>query len=179
MKKSTILLILGIIVVFTTVFFVFFNEDKEESVYFKNVIFKKENTITNSTGKSYLDTIIRVALDLLDIENQHVMVMNLNKSMEGALGKDIELKAHVKQYDGGYIIFLSDVSRMDAIYILSHECIHISQYVSKRLIVSQDVVFWNDSPTYPKEIAYEDRPWEVEAFQMETRLVDEVLNSLY
>jgi hypothetical protein len=179
MKKSSILLILGIIVVFTTVFFIFLKNDQHDSEYFKQVSFKNKNTITNSTDRFYIDTIVRVALDILNLENEHVIIMNLDKSMESALGKDIQMKAHVKQYDNKYVIFLSEVSRADAIATLCHECIHIRQYSNRKLIVLQDLVFWNDVLMYPRDIPYEDRPWEIEAFQMENELIESVLDTVY
>lgn len=147
---------------------------------FGNVRFINENTVTNQVDKPYLDTVIRVALDQLDIQNVHVIFFKLDEQQRQALGGDIKIEALVKKYAKGYIIYISDLlSKDESIKVLSHEAIHIKQYESERLVVQNPVVFFENIPYYPKEISYEDRPWEIEAFFLEGELTKKVNKTLY
>lgn len=53
--------------------------------------------------------------------------------------------------------------------VLAHEMVHVKQYVRKELDYKMST--WKSAPVDPDEMDYYDRPWEIEAFELQNVLV--------
>ena len=150
------------------------NEDKP----FNKVTFTESNFVKNKTDMKYLDTLVLAGLHVLEIDKTSVLILPLD--VEGS--SDLELKAHIRQVENGYIIFIKNVDRNYALEIISHELVHLQQYNTGELYVNalkNELIF--DKKVYPvsKLPAYDVRPWELEAFDKQTELRSSVIDILY
>lgn len=144
---------------------------------FQRIPFSNENLVGNRASKEYLDTIVSVGLDLLEIEGVSVLIKDMTKSVE--IG-DYEVEAYIIGNNKQYIIMMKDMSRDKAIEVISHELIHLQQIEKFKLIKYKDSLMWlNTIYKNPKDIPYGDREWEREAFTYGRILEKEMLKKLY
>jgi predicted metallopeptidase len=149
-------------------------------MYFKPITFENINYINNKTDMKYADTIIRAGLDILKIQNIQILVTPLTEQSKNQFAKDgIKLDAHIRATSGGYIIWVSNLSRSEMIKVLSHELIHLKQYSDKKLSVVDSNVIWNGEFIDLSVVKYEDRPFEIEAFQKQTDLLNKIEKIVY
>ena len=77
------------------------------------------------------------------------------------------------------IVVNGDLGIGEAIITLAHECIHVAQYLSGDLRVKLEgdsmVTRWKGSRVDETLLAYEDLPWEIEAYGLQDELVDSLL----
>jgi hypothetical protein len=148
--------------------------------YFKPITFENTNYINNKTHMKYADTIIRVGMDILNIQNTQILVTPLTEQSKNQFAKDgIQLDAHIRAVPGGYIIWINNLSRNQMIKVLSHELIHLKQYSDKRILVVGSNVMWNGEVIDLSIVKYEDRPFEIEAFQKQTDLLNKIESIVY
>ena len=159
MKK--ILIILSVLLFIFFILFQMSNNSVKEK-YFNRVELSENNVITNNSLKSYYDTIISVGLDESEIEGIHVVVSELSEGAKQQFSG--ELQAHVRYYNGVFYLFVDDFDRNEAIEVVSHEIIHMSQYVTGVLSYENGYVYWNNNEYDLGSIEYDDRPWEIDAF---------------
>ena len=150
------------------------NEDKP----FNKVTFTESNFVKNKTDMKYLDTLVLAGLHVLEIDKTSVLILPLD--VEGS--SDLELKAHIRQVENGYIIFIKNVDRNYALEIISHELVHLQQYNTGKLyinFITDELIF--DKKVYPvsKLPAYDVRPWEMEAFDKQFEVRAGVIEVLY
>lgn len=72
-------------------------------------------------------------------------------------------------------------SMMDElIQTLCHELVHVVQYAQRRMrcLSGSYAVAWGKDHYNTQEIAYHDRPWEIEAFELEEMLYSKVKETL-
>jgi len=72
-------------------------------------------------------------------------------------------------------------SKMDElIQTLCHELVHVVQYAQRRMrcLSGSYAVAWGKEHYNTQEIAYDDRPWEIEAFELEEMLYSKVKETL-
>jgi hypothetical protein len=175
MKKNIIKIVIGVILL--VVFVLLISRLKVEDKPFNNVILSENNIIVNNTHPTYYDTILSVAMDEMGITGQRVVV---NKLTDGAKSSfDGTLKAHVRYHEGVFYIFSDDLDRKESIEVLCHEVIHIQQYVNNILSFEDGFVFWLGEPIDLNSREYEQRPWEIDAFNREGDLIKLVENILY
>jgi len=119
----------------------------------------------NLTNRTYLDTIVESGLQSLKIDTVTVVIKNIDKSSIVINGEDIDLKAYIVVNNDTYYIFIGDYSRNESITILSHELIHLRQYYDKMLLISRTGVYlWLGDVIDISNMDYNQRPWEIEAF---------------
>lgn len=175
LKSLLIILVIGIAI------FLFLNR-KTKPDYFKKVDLNEANQILNNTDKPYLDTIVSVGLDQLGIDSVDVLIYPLSetarKNFQRTSGGDLD--AHIRENNGIFYVFLnSELSRSEMITVLSHELIHLKQYHEKRVIYKDDTIIWMGIKYKLSQIAYDDRPWENEAFIKQNDLADKIEMVLY
>lgn len=175
LKQLLIILLIGLAI------FLFLNR-KTKSDYFKKVDLNKENRIVNNTDKPYLDTIVSVGLDRLGINNVDVLIYPLSetarKNFQRTSGGDLD--AHIRENNGVFYVFMnSELGRSEMITVLSHELIHLKQYHEKRVIYKDDTIIWMGIKYKLNQIAYDDRPWENEAFIRQNDLIEKIEKVLY
>ena len=123
-------------------------------IEFRNTNKKRQQTIEDALwfAKSYL--LPRHKIDEIEIE-----------SVKGLL-------AHGDCYDAddrSFIIRVNkELSEQDLLTTIFHEFVHIKQYIKKEY--GDIFAISND------KVAYEDRPYEIEAFRLEKELLEEYNN---
>ena len=176
-KLKIVLIVLGILLIGFGLYKLIIYKTTE--MYFKPVVFNKVNWINNKTSMKYVDTILRVGLDELGIENISIMVKPFTKKDRELLGPDMVLKAQVKSYPNGFIIWMDDLGRSESLTVLSHELIHIQQYSTKELVVSGTNVTYKGRVTDVMVIPYSEREWEIDAFAKEGSIKNTINKILY
>ena len=176
-KLKIVLIVLGILLVGFGLYKLITYKSTEK--YFKPVVFNKVNWINNKTSMKYVDTILRVGLDELGIENISIIVKPFTKKDRELLGPDMVLKAQVKSYPNGFIIWMDDLGRGESLTVLAHELIHIQQYSTKELVVSGTNVTYKGIVTDVMVIPYSEREWEIDAFAKEGSIKNTINKTLY
>lgn len=167
--------ILGVLFLFLIVIFFIWKNGVIERP-FNQVETYPDITIYNRTNKSFYDTILNVGLKQMNLKPV-VTIMTL--SNETKANFDGQLKAHIRYDDGSYVLFIDDLSRIDAIDVISHEIIHIDQYESRKIIYENGVLIWDGQEIDFQNIPYNERPWEVEAFEKQNDLSKTIKSILY
>jgi len=174
MKKT--LIIISIVLLSILSIYLLYLAITAKEKYFNKVTIDTENTIVNGTKEKYLDTIVYAGLKSLNLKNLNVVILPMSNNTEAG----IEFDAYVVEFSGSYYIYIRDYSRQKSIDVLSHELIHVSQYRNKNLIIKNDMlVLWNDSIYDGHIIAYENRPWEIDAFDRQSFLATKIRTILY
>ena len=133
---------------------------RTEHNYFNKVELNQNNYVKNVTNMVYLDTVLSVGLDVLEIKNVIIFVRPLTFKRSDS---EFTLKARiisanlsqgmVKQY----LIEINKSNKSDIITSVSHELIHLKQYQLGILKVTEDYVIWkgdtliDNIPEYEKE----------------------------
>jgi len=147
---------------------------------FDKIEFYKYHHIYNLTNKSYLDTIVESGLRSLKIDTVTVIIKNIQQTSEEINGEDIELKAYIVDSNDIYYILIGNYDRSQNITILSHELIHLKQYYDKTLIISKSGAYlWLNEVVDISDMNYDQRPWEVEAFDGQSDNAKNMKNILY
>jgi hypothetical protein len=62
--------------------------------------------------------------------------------------------------------------------VLSHEIVHVHQYYSGRLIFDDNKITWMGDEYKLDGLPYDSRPWENEAFFLESELKSRIIKKL-
>lgn len=178
MKNYQKIMFIGVIAVLIGTLIYFILNQKEPT--FREVDIKyNRNIVFNQTDKSYYDTILYLGLQELGIEGAVVSIRELSEgAKENFREQGGDLTAHLRELNGDYYLFISDIDKSDAIKVISHELIHLKQYHTKELSYQNNVVIWKGKPYNLSEITYDDRPWESDAFTRQTELSNKITNIL-
>jgi hypothetical protein len=175
MKNNIVKIILALLIL-TILYFLFFKTNSEERP-FNQIQLTENNFIYNEKFPVYYDTILMVAMDEAELAGFNVILRELTDGAKSQF--DGELKAHIRYDNDDFYIFTSMMNRNEAIEVLSHEVIHMLQYRSGNLIYANGNVTWMGEVLDLNSKEYEQRPWEMEAFQQQTKLISLVEGSLY
>jgi hypothetical protein len=177
--KKKILIIIGVILLIFLVVVFSLNLSAQEEGYFNKVDLLESygNTITNNQLPSYYDTILSVGLSSQGVMEAYVVINKLSDEAKEQFNG--ELKAHVRFFDGVYYLYIDEMSRGEAIKVISHEIIHIYQYNSGQLFYENGEITWNFKKYDLSSIDYDNRPWEKEAFDNEDMLSKKIFETLY
>lgn len=139
---------------------------------------KQKALITKATAITLGSLVSKRLAESLEITIQ----INRNLFKEtGALGNcDIEDDARSPKY---FTIELNygGANEMDElIQTLCHELVHVAQYAQRRMryLSGSYAVAWGKDHYNTQTIAYDDRPWEIEAFELEDLLYNKVKETL-
>jgi hypothetical protein len=179
MKKKIIISFIVIILIGLIILLIIKSSKTQPEKYFSPVNFNSVNYVNNNTNKNYYDTIIKVGLEKLNLRDVSVLITPLSPSIKSSLGDNYELKAHLRENGDEYVLFIDDVSREESITIISHELIHLKQYLTKELVYSNGIVYWQKKEFVLNDIGYGDRPWETDAFKKEPELSNKIKSTLY
>ena len=146
---------------------------------FKTIELSNKNFVLNQGSRPYLDTIVQVGLTQMGIEG-HTMVIK-EQSSQRDLGDDFTSEAFIIYRNNQSIIFIKpSLKRYNAIEILSHELIHLQQYLDERLVpLDKGYVCWENDTLDLTKLPYKDRPWEEEAFNYGPLLEEDIKSILY
>jgi hypothetical protein len=175
MKNNTIKIVVGVLLFIILLFLI--SQLKYEDKPFNNVTLSTNNNIINNTYPTYYDTVLSVAMEQMGIRGQIVVI---NKITDAAKNNfDGTLKAHIRYFNGIFYLFTENFNREETIEVLSHEVIHMDQYLSGDLYYENGEVVWLGEVIDLNSKEYEDRPWENDAFSKQTELIRLVTNTLY
>ena len=172
-NKKIILLILLFLLALLFVGFFYINNGQEGEDYFNNITLSENNIIVNNTKPKYIDTILSIGLDKAGLVGVTVVVNEMSDGAENMI-PDYELKAHIREWEGVFYLFIGSVSKSEAIRVLSHEIIHIHQYYSDELKYFDGKVYWRGDEYDLNDVNYDKRPWEEDAFDRERSLSNAV-----
>jgi len=149
---------------------------------FKQFDIETTNMVSNRTEDNYLDSVVYVGLNELGMDSIAVTIRPITDEVKQQFDSEGTLKAHILGRGRQYIIFLDDMGRDESIKVLSHELIHLRQYVTQKLILHKNEVIWDGKVISEYEVSeskYNDRPWEIEAFAEQRQLESKIRNILY
>lgn len=146
---------------------------------FKKIEMEGTNTILNGTDMKYIDTIVYAGLQVLNIDTTVVIIRNLDPGFRPSSMDGYDLKAYIKTNGLQYVIWVSDLNKVNAIETLSHELIHMKQYYDQKLVINKDTVIWNGGIFETMNVKYEQYPWEIEAFKNQNDLAKKMKSILY
>ena len=149
---------------------------------FNRIDIQTTNMVANRTDRDYLDSIVYVGLNELNLDSVAITIRQISPDVQARFDSESQLKAHIIGKENQYIIFVDEMSRDEAIKVLSHELIHLKQYYTKKLILEKDKVYWDGREIYQTEInetEYQRRPWEAEAFAGQRGLENKIREILY
>ena len=149
---------------------------------FNRIDIQTTNMVSNRTDTDYLDSIVYVGLNEMNLDSIAITIRQISPEVQAMFDSESQLKAHIIGKENQYIIFVDEMSRDEAIKVLSHELIHLKQYYTKKLILEKDKVYWDGEEIYQREInetEYQRRPWEAEAFAGQRGLENKIREILY
>jgi hypothetical protein len=168
---TTILIVLALIALF------FLLKYANRTQYYKHISLTEDNYIINFTPNKYVDTIVSVGLKELDVKNCSVTIEEMPQAVKDMFYQQnqLNLQAAVMGDNFMFDILTSDLNRSEAILIISHELLHLKQYNSGRLVIEDNGDINFDNKVYKiTELPYNDRPWEIEAFNQQANLANKV-----
>jgi predicted metallopeptidase len=177
--KKIITIVLSILLLGLIIFYLV-KSNKEK--YFESIELSDNNTITNFSSHKYVDTVVSLGLDVLNIKDNYVTIRDVPEQIVESFKKqnDMDLGASIIGANDQYIIYINEMSRATSTKIISHELIHLEQYDSNRLrVIGNGVVIWEGKEMNVLDIPYNDRPWEREAFKRQDELEKKLLEKLY
>ena len=178
--KNKKLIITIILLSLSLIGFIIYELLTTEEKYFKHFSLGNENTIINTIeNKPYLDTIAHIYLSYLGIDSTLLILKELEKGFTSKNMEDVDIKAKIQNKGKQYIIWISNVSKEEAIKILSHEFVHFNQYYTKRLKIDSKEIYWEGKLFNHFEYSYKNYPWEIEAFSLQNTYYKDVLTILY
>ncbi len=178
MKKNTIITIL---IVLALIGLFFLLQYTNRTQYYNKVTLSGDNYIFNLGEDKYVDTIVSVGLKELDVKGCSVTIEEMPQKIKDLFYQQnqMNLEATVFGENDMYDILTSNLNRSSAILVISHELIHLKQYRTGRLnYVDDGFVTFDDKVYKVTDIPYNNRPWEVEAFNQQhdlARKVEKVL----
>ena len=175
MKKNILKIIAGVVLLIILYFLIFKISSGDKP--FNQIQLTENNFIYNENFPTYYDTILMVAMDEAELSGFNVTLRELSDKTKSQF--DGELKAHIRYENDDFFIFTSKMGRSEAIDVLSHEVIHMLQYRSGNLSYTNGKVTWMGEVLDLNSKEYEERPWEVEAFQKQSKLAGKVGDSLW
>jgi predicted metallopeptidase len=173
--KVLILVVLVIIVYF-------FIKNSRKETYFKPVSLSTRNTIINNDTKPFMDTIVSVGLDILNVNNCNIVIKSMDDNIKNKFlnQNDLNLQAAIFGKNGMYYIFIDNINRNESITVLSHELVHLEQYNSGNLeAVGNGIVIWKGNKINVIDIPYEQRPWEIDAFNKQGEVASKINKIIY
>lgn len=157
--------------------FVFIKSSNGSDRPFNQVVLSENNNIGNTALPTFYDTILSVGLDEVGIQFQSVSISKLSDGAKSQF--DGQLKAHLRYFGNFFYLFIDDMDKEEAITVISHEIIHIQQYLNQDLIYEEDQLIWKGEEIDLNSKEYERRPWEIEAFDREGDLASRVTKKLW
>jgi len=178
-KASRNWFIFGIIVIILAFIFVLTEPDKEQS---KPVFeFPTSIEVNNYSGKSYIDTIAMVTLyNIMEYDTINLSIHDMPFDMPNEK-HDIAGYMTVNPFQKHtYFLFVDpQCTSISNINLIAHEMVHIQQYESgdlKHMPDNSGVIYRGDT-IRSKEVPYDKRPHEIDAFKQEL-IIAKLLNKM-
>jgi len=172
--------LVGLGILLTTSLLVWFIIEGQKPEYFNKIELTTPTHIFNLTKQSYLDTIIGVALEELEVYPNVVVIKDMNFAPPNIQIPGKELLALVYGEGGTYIIYVKNMSKVQSIGVLSHELIHLRDMERGELLAGENLVMYRGIRYVDSQIPeYDFRPWEIVAFEDSKDLEYKIKDILY
>lgn len=167
------------IIIFALILFIMVLILSKPEETFKTLELSNKNFVLNQGSRPYLDTIVQVGLDKMGVKNHTLLIKEQTNELD--LGDNISSEAFILYKNNQSIIFIKpSLKRTNAIKIISHELVHLQQYLDERLIVlGNGIICWENDTLILQEIPYDKRPWEIEAFKYSHLIEEDIKSVLY
>lgn len=153
-------------------------QSPQPTTHYKQIDLVEANDIINTTELNYLDTVVHVGMNELDLMGVKVLIQPMSDRIRNQFetAEGMELEAYVAEWMDGYTICVNpNLGHERAIEVMSHELIHLQQYHSKDLVVGDDtIVLWMGQRYDVLGLPYSDRPWERAAFSSQRELANRI-----
>lgn len=142
----------------------------------KNLITVIALLMTLTATSQSNDQIIKSGLKQLNIEDVNVRVLPFSDKIYAKFGDGSaeHIKAYVEGQGKYYTIYIKDIRGNELLEVLSHELIHIKQMYSLEMVKKGNKVTFKGKDYNDNEIAYESKPWEVDAFREGNKLKNRI-----
>ena len=140
------------------------------------------NYIVNMTPYAYMDTVIFLGLDKLNVTGVSVLIKELSSDTKKSFAdaNSLDLNAAIIGNRKQFIIYVKPMGRYECIPVISHELVHLSQYHRGRMrVLTTNQVVWDGATMNVIDMEYNDRPWEKEAFADQDRISTAIKQKLY
>ena len=103
---------------------------------------------------------------------QHVSIKVVFTKHQQFFGETEIIGYNSKDEPRGFeLIIKSDIDNIEKLKTLSHEMVHVKQYLYKQL--NEQMNRWNNQVVHEDDWEYHERPWEVEAETLGDKLFEE------
>jgi len=183
MKKSLLILmwiLLSAVAILTIVAVLNRVAENKASRSFAPWAFPQTYDIQNNTDYR-ADTICLHLAQLLELDTLNLIIVYIPDHVEEG---DIEFSAFVQMLPFRKNQFILMMKRDGINFsklkeVLSHEFVHIHQYTSGDLVAYTNFVIYKGEDVYLKEVPYDERPFEIDAFAEDGKLLKKLNNVLY
>jgi hypothetical protein len=173
-------IIVGLGVLLTSALLIWFIIDNQKPSYFNKVELTSTTHIFNLTKQSYLDTIIGVALEELEVYPNVVVIKDMSFAPPNIKIPGKELSAFVYGEGGTYIIYIKNMSRVQSLEVMSHELIHLRDMEKGELLTGKNLVIYRGVRYVGNQIPeYDYRLWETVAVEDGKDLEYKIKDILY
>lgn len=176
MKKiwKILLIILGIIVFIILIYFL----SKPKSM---NKFTFPDTVIVNNNTEFEIDTTVKVLINkILNYDSITIYIFYLNKEM---IYDDFEIMGYIEPtaYNNReYLLFINKQAEQINM-LLSHEFVHLDQYMKKELILNRDlqVAIYKGDTINLLKVPYKSRPFEQDAYNRQYQILKQLNKILY
>lgn len=147
-----------------------------------DVEFDPKNEIFNYSTIQYVDTLSHIGLEYLGVDNLNITVLNSHPHVIRNILPGHTVDGFVVQTDSvSYQIWMNpSMNRNTMIRILAHELIHIEQQSSGRLeVISNELAVFEGDTIRTRQVPYEDRPWEIEAYRNQRKVERHIRSKVF
>ena len=107
--KKTIIIVLSILLLGLFIFYLI-KSNKEK--YFESIELSDSNSIVNFSKHQYVDTVVSIGLDVLNIKDNYVTIRDVPEQIVESFKKqnDMDLGASIIGANDQYIIYINEMS---------------------------------------------------------------------
>lgn len=130
--------------------------------------------ITNYTDIDGISSLLEFTAKQLGISDAEVVITKNDKLLDRFSTREYRVNGllHKSSAPGIYNLILREHPSEPLNLILCHEMIHLGQYIKGQLSLDMDnKVFTWKGQSYASDYPYESRPWEMEAFNGQGKLL--------
>ena len=171
-----VLIAIGILITLITI------QKKRDARPFNTYDFLKTLAIENATKYNRADTIcLYLAHQILGLDTINLMIANIPEHLNNG---EMEFQGMVQMTSFKHNQFLILLNKKNLSFsklklTLSHEFIHINQYISGDLIVYPKFAIYKGEKIYFSKTKYKNRPFEKEAFKNQSKIMKKLDKFLY
>ena len=148
---------------------------------FASYEFPETVVVENSTNYRADTICMHLAHSILELDTINLILVYIPEHVNDG---DMEFYGIVQMLpfkQNQFIILLSrkGMSLSKLKETLAHEFVHIRQYISGDLVVYPLYAVWKGEDVYLKEVPYEDRPFEKDAFRNQGKYLKQLNKALY